>query len=109
MFKDIIEFLHKHNITIFTKGFFKITSQRTNDKCIIEEILQLNLSQKLLIKINSCRIYLQVFHLSEMVELNGKLFRTECITGEKITKKTQALGVRTKLNHHQVHGNFGKI
>ena len=87
-FQDIIDFFNKHNIKTFTKEFFEITSQRTNDKCIKVEILKLNLSQTSLIKINACWIYLQVFHLSEMIETNGKLFRTEFITGEKLTKTT---------------------
>ena len=63
------------------KDFFNITSQRKNDKYIMEKILHLNLSKSSLIHINSCRIYLQVFHLSDMIELDGKKFRKECITG----------------------------
>ena len=42
-FQDIIDFLYKHNITIFTKDFFNITSQRKNDRYIMKEMVQLNL------------------------------------------------------------------
>ena len=71
-FQDIIDFLYKHNISIFTKDFLTIKSQRKNDKCIMKEILQLNLSKAQLIQINACRIYPQVFHLSDMLDPNGK-------------------------------------
>ena len=80
-FQDIIDFLHKHNIIIFTKEFHNITSQRQNDKCIMEEILQLNFSKTSLIQIKSCRKYIKLFHLSDMIYLNGKQFRIEYITG----------------------------
>ena len=36
---------------------------------------EVNLSKTLLIQINSCRIYLYVFHLSDMIEPDGKEFR----------------------------------
>ena len=83
-FQDIIDFLYKHNITIFTKDFFNITSQRKNDRYIMKEMVQLNLPKKSLIKINSCRMYLQVFHLSDMIEPDGKRFRIKYIIGKKI-------------------------
>ena len=31
-------------------------------------------------------MYLQVFHLIDMIELNGRLFKTEYITGKKLLK-----------------------
>ena len=71
-YQDIIDFLYKHNISIFTKDFLTIKSQQKNDKCIMKEILQLNLSKAQLIQINACRIYPQVFHLSDMLDPNGK-------------------------------------
>lgn len=49
-FQDIVAFRHNNNITIFIKDYFNITSQRINDKCVMEETLQLNLSQTSLIK-----------------------------------------------------------
>ena len=71
-FQDIIDFLYKHNISIFTKEFINIKSQRKNDKYIMGEILQLHLSNTSLIQINSCRIYLEVLYLSDMIDPNGK-------------------------------------
>ena len=89
-FQDIIDFLYKHNISIFTKKILNIKSQRKYDKCIMGEVLQLQLSKTLLIQLNSCRIYLHVFHLSDMIEPSGKQFRTEYITGTKSTKQTSS-------------------
>ena len=39
-FQDIIYFLYKHNISIFTKDFLTIKIQQKNDKCIMKEIPQ---------------------------------------------------------------------
>ena len=50
----------------------------------MEVILQLNLPKRSLIKINSCRIYKQVFRLGDMIKLDGKLVRTKGITGKKL-------------------------
>ena len=43
-----------------------------SEKCIMEEILQLNPSNNSPIQINSCRIYLKVFHLCDMIDPNEK-------------------------------------
>ena len=105
-FQDIIDFLYKHNITIFTKKILNITSQRKKDKCIMKEILQLNLSKTSLIQINSCRIYLKVFHLSDMIDLNGKNVGQSISQERNQHNRHLATGGRTKLNHHQMHGNY---
>ena len=89
-FQDIIDFLYKHNISIFTKDFLTIKSQRKNDKCIMKEILQLNLSKTSLIQINSCIIYLQVFHLSDMLNPNSKQVTQDFIKGIKPVKQTSS-------------------
>ena len=57
-FQDISDFLYKHIISIFAKKILNIKSQRKNDKCIMGEVLQLQLSKTSLIRLNSCRILL---------------------------------------------------
>ena len=54
------------------------------------EVLQLQLSKTSPMQLNSCRIYLQVFHISDMIEPNGKKFKKEYITGTKSTKQTSS-------------------
>ena len=89
-FQDIIDFIYKHNISIFTKDFLIIKSQRKNDKCIMKEILQLHLSIVQLIQINLCRLYLQVFHLSDMLDPNDKQVIQNFIKGIKPIKQTSS-------------------
>ena len=62
------------------------------------EVLELQLSKTSLIQINSCRIYLQVFHLSDMIEPNGKQFRKAYITGTKLTKQTSSYRWSNQIN-----------
>ena len=89
-YQDIIDFLYKHNISIFIKDFLTIKSQQKNDKCIMKEILQLNLSKAQLIQINSCRLYLHVFHLSDMLDPNSKQVIQNFIKGIKPVKQTSS-------------------
>ena len=43
-FQKLVEFLPKHNIKIITEKFIGFNMQRSNDKCIMEEILRLQLT-----------------------------------------------------------------
>ena len=61
-----------------------------NDKCIMKKILHLNLSKSQLIQINSYRIYLQEFHLSDMLDPNGKQVIQNFIKGIKLDKQTSS-------------------
>ena len=46
MVLNIIIILYKYNIEILTKDYFTITSQRENDRLIIEKGIKLNLTPK---------------------------------------------------------------
>ena len=74
----------------------------------MKEILQLNLSKTTLIQINACRIYLKVFHLSDMIDPNGKKIGQSISQERNQHNRHLAIGGRTKLNHHQMHGNYGE-
>ena len=89
-FQDTIDFLYKHNISIFTKDFLTIKIQQKNDKCIMKEIPQWNLSKTSLIQINSCRIYLQAFPLSDMLDTNSKQVTQDFIKGITPVKQTSS-------------------
>ena len=89
-FQDSTDFIYKHNISIFTKDLRTINSQRKNDKCIMKKILQLHISKAQLIQINSYRQYLQVFHLSDMLDPNGKQLIKNFIKGIKPIKQTSS-------------------
>ena len=74
-FQDIITFLFKNNIHVITYQFFTIKFQRINDRCIMYELIQLiqlNVTKTELIKLNACRMYLQVLLLSDITTPNGK-------------------------------------
>ena len=86
-FQDIIDFIYKHNISIVTKDFISTKGQRQNDKCIMKEILKLHLPKISLIQINSCRIYLNISHLSDMLDPNGKQIEHNYMIGTKSTKQ----------------------
>ena len=46
--------------------------QRGNDKFVIDEILRLNLTLKVLIKVNVRCLYLHIKHLSDITDIDGK-------------------------------------
>ena len=70
--KDLIQFMARNNIKIITKKYMSIEIQRRNDKCILDEVLQSNLSKSKLIQVNTCRLYLQILFLSDIIEPDGK-------------------------------------
>ena len=74
----------------------------------MKEILKLNLSQNSLIKINACRIYLHVFHLSDMTKPDDKQSRTEYITGKKLLQPNQVTCDPINPTHHPEDRNFEK-
>ena len=57
--------------------------QRNNDKCIMDEILSSHLTKHKLIRLNACRLYLQITHLSDMTEGDGKTINKNVLTGPK--------------------------
>ena len=55
------------HITIYTREFLTVNFQRNNDRIIMSEISKLNLPKQQNIQINTCRLYLQVATLSDIV------------------------------------------
>ena len=49
-----------------------IEIQRRNDKCIMDEVLQSNLTKSKIIQVNACRLYLRIIYLSDIIEPDGK-------------------------------------
>ena len=82
-FGDLVEFLSIHKIKVVTEKFISLNMQRSNDKCIMDEILRLHLTKNKLIRINACRLYLQITHLSDITESDGKTINKNFLTGPK--------------------------
>ena len=60
----------------------KLQQRRVNDRVIMDEILQANIaSASELTAINRCRLYLRVFHLSDITTANGKELRKSLMSG----------------------------
>ena len=49
----------------------------------MDEILRLHLTKHKLIRINTCRLYLQITHLSDITESDGKTINKNFLTGPK--------------------------
>lgn len=59
-----------------------IDKRRVNDKVIMQEVLQAKVASPAKIKaVNECRLYLNAFHLSDIVTANGKEFRKDIMHG----------------------------
>ena len=82
-FQDIITFLFNNNIHVNTYHFLTMKVQRMNDRCIIYNVMQLNLTTKESIQLNVCRMYLQVSLLSDITTPNGKTTMIEFLRGQK--------------------------
>ena len=52
--------------------FLNDISQNGNNKCIMIEYVKLHLMEGELTQLNSCRLLLQVSHLSDITNPNGK-------------------------------------
>ena len=46
--------------------------KRGHDKFIMDEVSRLNLSKQDNIKMNACRLYLQITHISDITSTDGK-------------------------------------
>ena len=57
--------------------------QKRNDKCIMDKILRLHLTKHKLTRINACRSYLKITHLSDTTEGDGKTINKHFLTGPK--------------------------
>ena len=50
----------------------KIETQRRNDKCVMENVLQSNLSTSKRIQVKACRLYVRVVYLSDIIEPDSR-------------------------------------
>ena len=60
-----------------------IELQRRNDKCIMNEVLQSNLSKSKIIQVNACRLYVRVIYLSNMIEPDGRTIDMNIYSGKR--------------------------
>ena len=73
-------------ITIHINDFFTVNLQRNNDQSIMSTINKLNLSKQHKIQLNTCRLYLQVATLSDIVNPDGKTINQHFL---EVTKPIQ--------------------
>ena len=80
---EIINFLQTHQIRLIIHNLLSFTLQRTNDKHIMDDIIQTRLKIKQLKQINACRMFLNIIHLSDMYHPNGVNIYDQSLSGEK--------------------------
>ena len=59
-----------------------IEIQRRNNKCIMDDVLQSNLTKIKLIQVNTCRVYLQFFYLSDIIKPDSKTVNSIYYSGK---------------------------
>ena len=79
----LINFMQTYQIRIIIPNLLSFTIQRINDKNITDKIIQTRLKEKQLRKINSCRIFLNIIHLSDICHLNSVDIYHQFLSGEK--------------------------
>ena len=70
--QDLLSFMYNYNIKLYMEQFFTPKNQRENDKCIMNELIKLDLTKTEMIKLNACRMYLQVLQLRDIEPPDGK-------------------------------------
>ena len=68
---------------------FKI--QRRNDKCIMNELTRGSSSINQLIQINTCRLYLNIIHLSDIVNPDVDTINNNFLIGYKLSYPSSKL------------------
>ena len=66
-FKNLVYLMIKNSIHIILDTTLKFNIQRRKDKCIMDELTRESLSSQQLIRINACRLYLNIIHHSNMI------------------------------------------
>lgn len=86
-FNTLIKFLYESHASIETNDP-PLTRSRQDDSCIMEDFLLLTPSKSELCHLNSCRMFLQVLTLSDIVSVDGKHIRQNCWRGDSTTRNT---------------------
>ena len=79
-----------NKITIVLANTLQFNIQRRNDKCIMDELTRGSSSINQLIQINACLLYLNIIHLSDIVNPDGNTinnnFLIECKPNYPLSK-----------------------
>ena len=57
--------------------------QRRKNKCIMDDLTRVPLSHNQLIQLNACRLYLNIIHLSDILNSDGKTINNNSLKGCK--------------------------
>ena len=82
-FNNLLQFMAKNKITIVLANTLQFNIQRRNDKCIMDELIRGSSSYNQLIQINACRLYLNIIHLSDIFNPDGKTINNNFLIGCK--------------------------
>ena len=80
---DLIKFMSRNNIKIITKKYMSLEIQRRNDKCIMDEVLNSNLTKRKISQVNACRLYLRILYLSDIIQPDGKTVNPMYFNGKR--------------------------
>ena len=80
-----------NKITLVLANTLQFNIQRRNDKCIMDELTRGSSSLNQLIQINACRLYLNIIHLSDIVNPDGKTINNNFLIGCKPTYPSSKL------------------
>ena len=69
---NLLQFMDKNKIAIVLANTLQFNIQRRNDKCIMDDLTRGPSSNIQLIQLNACRLYLNIIHLSDIVNPDGK-------------------------------------
>ena len=82
-FNNLLQFMAKNKITIVLANTLQFNIQRRNNKCIMDKLTRGSSSHNQLIQINACRLYLNIIHLSDIVNPDGKTINNNFLIGCK--------------------------
>ena len=83
--------MNKNKIAIVLANTLQFYIQRRNDKCIMDDLTRSPSSNIQLIQLNACRLYLNIIHLSDIVNPDGKTINNNFLIGCKPTYPSSKL------------------
>ena len=104
---DLINFCQEYPIKIVIPNSLCFTLQRTNDRIIMDDSIQTKLKENQLRRINACRMFLKIIHLSDTCQPNGVDINTYLLEGIPKHILIQRSIDRSKRSHPLQLGSYG--
>lgn len=71
-FQDLLNFMRDNNIRIIVGKTLIFTIQRRSGKCVMNEFTREKFTKIKFIQLNTCRLYLNLIYVSDIVNSDGK-------------------------------------